>query len=731
MSTRLGGRYQLVRELGAGGMGRVFQAVDTETGRAVAAKIMIGSDDNLEALLRFQQEGAVLSTLKHPNIVEVYGTFLEEHTSCIIMELLEGRSLGQLLKSDGRFPLPRVKHLMHQVASALAYAHGRAIVHRDIKPDNIMVVGDDHVKVTDFGIARILRTGATLNTATGMSIGTPLYMAPEQIEGQKVDGRADLYSFGAVMYQMVTGHPPFEGEDPLTIAFKHVHKAPQPPREVNADVPEDWEVLILKALAKDPSDRFQTAAALEEAVATLGTTEVAPAIEPDAKPDTVQHIITPELGAATLPGGTRPSTPAPEPRTVVPPPEQPAAYAPPVQPETRTPPPTHADQPPSTVVHPSQPAGGDGRTVVRPQEPAPPSDLGATILGPTAGAGTLGETRVHPQPFEQQPAPYTVPTPTPAPTPQPYIQPPPRPQPYVQPVPRPEEKKRSVLPFAIGGAVALVAIVAGVIFALTRSSSVTTTTAVPSLIASGTTDVASGQNANFQWSQVPKATNYHLQVATWPTDPSDAVVFAHPLKTVTTPNTFYSMTVVGRQFYYWRVASEVDGKWSAYSQSQHFLVPKPSIKTPVLRLPKNGTSVIFKRMTLCWSSVKGALSYVLKVNGKSQTVHGTCTSLSVTPGTYHWSVAARFKGARVYTGSFSAKFSFTIRKQVVKKKVVKPTPVPTTAPATSAPTTPPATPVPTTPPVQPTPVPTTPPAPTSPPPTSAPAPTKGQTCNPC
>ncbi|MBV9280915.1 MAG: serine/threonine protein kinase, partial [Chloroflexi bacterium] len=262
MSTKLGGRYQLVREIGVGGMGRVFQAVDTETGRPVAAKIMIGSEDNLDALLRFQQEGAVLSTLKHPNIVEVYGTFLEEHTSCIIMELLEGQSLSQMLKAGGRLPLPRVKRLAQQVASALAYAHKRAIVHRDIKPDNIMVVGDDHVKVTDFGIARVLRTGATLNTATGMTIGTPLYMAPEQIEGHKVDGRADIYSFGAVLYQMVTGRPPFEGEDPLTVAFKHVHKAPQPPKEVNANVPDDWEELILKALAKDPSERFQTAAAL-------------------------------------------------------------------------------------------------------------------------------------------------------------------------------------------------------------------------------------------------------------------------------------------------------------------------------------------------------------------------------------------------------------------------------------------------------------------------------------
>src|SRR5579884_3049455 len=152
-------------------MGRVFQAVDTETGRAVAAKVMLASsDDNLDALLRFQQEGALLSTLKHPNIVEVYGTFLDENTSCIIMELLEGRSLSNILKSE-RLSLARTKRLVQQVAAALSFAHSRAIVHRDIKPDNIMIIGHDHVKVTDFGIARYLSTGATLNTMTGMSLG--------------------------------------------------------------------------------------------------------------------------------------------------------------------------------------------------------------------------------------------------------------------------------------------------------------------------------------------------------------------------------------------------------------------------------------------------------------------------------------------------------------------------------------------------------------------------------
>jgi DNA-binding beta-propeller fold protein YncE len=160
---------------------------------------------------------------------------------------------------------------MRQVAAALACAHGRGIVHRDIKPDNIMVVGDDQVKVTDFGIARMLRPidAVTTMTSTGMTMGTPLYMAPEQIEGKKVDGRADIYSLGAVLYQAVTARPPFEGEDPLTVAISHVRDAPRPPREINPNVPKDWEALILKALAKDPADRFQSAAALDTALAAL------------------------------------------------------------------------------------------------------------------------------------------------------------------------------------------------------------------------------------------------------------------------------------------------------------------------------------------------------------------------------------------------------------------------------------------------------------------------------
>jgi serine/threonine protein kinase/DNA-binding beta-propeller fold protein YncE/class 3 adenylate cyclase len=274
----LGGRYRLVREIGAGGMGRVFQAVDTQTGTPVAAKIMFASGEaGPEATLRFEQEGAVLATLEHPNIVRVHGTFMQEHASCIIMELLAGRSLAEVLRSEP-LGLARTKRMAQQVAAALAAAHKQGVVHRDIKPANIMVTPDDQVKVTDFGIARVLRPEATIHTmtSTGMTLGTPLYMAPEQIQGKNVDGRADIYAVGAVLYHMLTGRPPFEADDPLTLALKHLQEEPLAPTRIRQGLPGDWDALVLTCLAKNPADRFQSAEALETAVADLSTEGVTP-----------------------------------------------------------------------------------------------------------------------------------------------------------------------------------------------------------------------------------------------------------------------------------------------------------------------------------------------------------------------------------------------------------------------------------------------------------------------
>lgn len=294
MVTALGGRYRLVREIGAGGMGRVFEAVDCTSGRRLAAKIMFArTEADPKAILRFQQEGAVLAALDHPNIVKVHEILIEEHASFIVMELLEGQSLGAIIHSEQNDGQPeqrslrRIKGMVQQVASALGAAHERSVIHRDVKPDNIMVDERDHVTVTDFGIARLLRPKADLTTltSTGMTMGTPLYMAPEQLEGKSVDARADIYSLGAVMYELTTGRPPFVGDDPLTVAFKHVNEPPLPPRLLNPTLPEDWEAVILRALAKDQASRFQTAVAMERAVAALDTEATAAALSTDAHRD--------------------------------------------------------------------------------------------------------------------------------------------------------------------------------------------------------------------------------------------------------------------------------------------------------------------------------------------------------------------------------------------------------------------------------------------------------------
>jgi len=267
----LGGRLELQGEIGVGSTGRVFRAFDRTLEQPVAAKLVLARTAiELDSLMRFQQEGAVLAKLDHPNIVRIHDTFAEEHASCIIMELLEGQSLGQVLQ-DGPLSLARSRALALQVADALAYAHAQQIVHRDIKPDNVMVLPGDRVKVTDFGIARILQPDRSLHTmaTTGMRMGTPLYMAPEQIEGKPIDGRTDIYALGAMLYHMVTGRPPFDESDVLVIVVKQLQEEPVPPSSINPSIPAVWESVILKALAKDAAKRFQSAGEMKKAVEKL------------------------------------------------------------------------------------------------------------------------------------------------------------------------------------------------------------------------------------------------------------------------------------------------------------------------------------------------------------------------------------------------------------------------------------------------------------------------------
>jgi serine/threonine-protein kinase len=279
--SALGGRYKLGHQIGAGGMGRVFAALDRQTQDPTAVKLMfVRTEADPKAVLRFQQEGALLAGLHHPNIVEVRGTFVEEHASCIAMEMLDGRSLADVL-IEGPLPLDRARFISLQILSALEATHEQGIVHRDVKPANVMVMDGDHIKVMDFGIARLARSGSdTSLTSTGMTLGTPLYMAPEQVHGDRVDARADLYAVAAMLYQMVTGRPPFQADDPLAVALMQVHDVPIPPRAIRVGLPHDWESVILRSLSKYPADRFQSAVAMGRAVASLPTDVPAAASAP-------------------------------------------------------------------------------------------------------------------------------------------------------------------------------------------------------------------------------------------------------------------------------------------------------------------------------------------------------------------------------------------------------------------------------------------------------------------
>ena len=260
-TTTKAGRYEIIGELGRGAMGVVYKAQDPVIGRTVAVKTIRLSEEGTglsrpELLSRFQTEARAAGLLTHPNIVVVFDAGEEDGLYYITMELVEGKSLQALLDAHQSFPLPRVLRLMEQTCSALQFAHERNVVHRDIKPANLMLTPDDTVKITDFGTAKILQFGTVQQTTHVM--GTPSYMSPEQVKGRAVDGRSDIFSLGVMLYEMITGEKPFPGQNITTVIYKIVNEDPVPPRTIDPSIHPGLSHVVMKALAKEPEQRYQS-----------------------------------------------------------------------------------------------------------------------------------------------------------------------------------------------------------------------------------------------------------------------------------------------------------------------------------------------------------------------------------------------------------------------------------------------------------------------------------------
>jgi beta-lactam-binding protein with PASTA domain/tRNA A-37 threonylcarbamoyl transferase component Bud32 len=312
IDTLFDGRYRILRRIGSGGMADVYLAEDEVLGRRVAIKILNERHARDEQFIeRFRREAQSAASLSHPNVVAIYDRGQAESTYYIAMELLDGRNLKELVVARGPAPPRIVVDYTRQILAALAYSHRHGIVHRDIKPHNVVVDGDGRVKVTDFGIAR---GGASQMTEVGSIVGTAQYLSPEQARGEPVDPRSDLYSLGIVMYELLTGSAPFTGDSPVEIAMKHLSTTPPPPSEKREGVPPELDLVVMRALAKDPDARYASAeemdADLERIQQGLGvsrrTTEAATAIiaAPTAMPTMVTGPAQPraaEGGYATPP----------------------------------------------------------------------------------------------------------------------------------------------------------------------------------------------------------------------------------------------------------------------------------------------------------------------------------------------------------------------------------------------------------------------------------------------
>src|ERR1700752_2305499 len=265
----LGDRYELEGVVGRGGMAEVYRARDIRLDRIVAIKTLradLARDQTFQA--RFRREAQSAASLNNPSIVAVYDTGEDLSSGVpvpyIVMEYVDGRTVRDLLIEGHRLLPERALEIISGVLRALEYSHQAGIVHRDIKPGNVMVTRNGDIKVMDFGIARAMSDSQATMTQTAQVIGTAQYLSPEQARGERVVARSDLYSTGCLMYELLTGRPPFLGDSPVAIAYQHVRENPVPPSRVDPEVPQWADAIVLRAMAKDPRDRYQSAAEMRQ-----------------------------------------------------------------------------------------------------------------------------------------------------------------------------------------------------------------------------------------------------------------------------------------------------------------------------------------------------------------------------------------------------------------------------------------------------------------------------------
>ncbi|NRF66823.1 protein kinase [Aquincola sp. S2] len=377
------GRYQLKNVLGRGAMGMVYEALDPRLERRVAIKTILKShllDDAVaeDYSRRFVREAQAAARLNHPHIVTVFDFGEEDEIAYIVMEFIEGGELTQMFDAQHPFTLHEAVRILCELLDALAYAHERGIVHRDVKPANVMIDRAGHVKLTDFGVARLAETNAD-RTLPGTMVGTPSYMSPEQIQGQAVGSRTDLFAVGVILYQFLTQQRPFAGGGQWVVQRKILHEDPAPPSQLEPSVPKLFDTIALRALAKDPDHRYQNARAFADEL-QLALSTLPPVVRPRNMPD---PDVTVFVKSGTATGGGRSTATAPMSLT------KPAPAPTPPSKPTATPPSSMATG--STV-----PAAATAPSTIRrpqPQPPPPPLAPGSTMpASAAAGPPPLGAT---------------------------------------------------------------------------------------------------------------------------------------------------------------------------------------------------------------------------------------------------------------------------------------------------------------------------------------------------